>query len=288
MSPCCGVQRYRTLSESNNNIDIDGRADCTAWVFEKTKTLTHTTSNRKAQAKMIKRAIKGLFRAAGLNVSKLPKEHSVPPSALQHHKIELIYDIGANTGQYAMEARRDGYNAQIVSFEPLPEAHAQLLINAKNDPQWIIHKRVALGASEGSAMINVSKNSYSSSILPMLSTHSSAVPESIYIGQIETEVATLDSIFNRYRTKNEKTFVKIDTQGFETEVLKGAKESLPSITGVQLELSIVPLYEGQDLYRYFLDFFEKRGFLLWSILPGFGDSKTGQLLQFDAIFIRPD
>ena len=85
----------------------------------------------------------------------------------------------------------------------------------------------------------------------MLSTHSSAARKSIYIGQIETEVATLDSIFNRYRTKNERTFVKIDTQGFETEVLKGAKESLPSITGVQLELSIVPLYEGQDLYRYF-------------------------------------
>jgi FkbM family methyltransferase len=245
-------------------------------------------SNSKGPAKVIKRTIKGLFRAVGLNISKLSNKHSDPPSALQHHKIELIYDIGANTGQYAMNARREGYNAQIVSFEPLPEAHAQLLINAKDDPHWIIHKRVALGASKGSAMINVSKNSYSSSILPMLSTHSSAAPESIYVAQVETEVATLDSIFNQYRTKNEKTFLKIDTQGFETEVLKGAKESLPSITGVQLELSIVPLYEGQDLYRYFLDFFEQRGFVLWSILPAFGDSKTGQLLQFDAIFIRLD
>jgi hypothetical protein len=58
---------------------------------------------------------------------------------------------------------------------------------------------------------------------------------------------------------------------------------------VQLELSVVPLYESQLLYRDFFDFFQEAGFTLWSLAPGFADRRTSQLLQFDALFVRsPD
>ena len=93
-------------------------------------------------------------------------------------------------------------------------------------------------------------------------------------------------MFESYRKNNEKVFLKIDTQGFEREVLGGLSKNLRNIFAVQLELSIVPLYDNQELYKYFFSFFEENGFILWSLIPGFGNPTTGQLLQFDAIFVR--
>ena len=200
--------------------------------------------------------------------------------------MDLILDVGANAGQYALKIRSEGFRGKIVSFEPLPDAHATLLEKAKGDPLWIVHKRAAVGSRPGEAEINISQNSESSSILPMLNAHSTADPASSYIGKARTEVITLDSVFDSYRRSDEKTFLKIDTQGFEDRVLGGISANLKNVSGVQLELSIVPLYDGQRLYPYFFDFFEKSDFFLWSLTPGFFDSSTGQLLQFDAVFVR--
>jgi len=120
----------------------------------------------------------------------------------------------------------------------------------------------------------------------MLDAHSSAAPESIYIGSVETPIITLESVFDTYANESQKVFLKIDTQGYESEVLDGCLAKLPQIKAVQLELSTVPLYEGQKLYRDFFDFFESNGFDLWSILPGFANQATGQHLQFDAVFVN--
>ncbi len=230
-----------------------------------------------------KNVIKKLFRAVGLKISRAPEEL---PSFLIHHRIELVFDVGANIGQYAIAIRDEGYQGRIVSFEPLADAYETLLKKSLSNPLWTIHKRCALGSKPGEAEINISQNSYSSSLLPMLQTHISAAPASTYIGKSKTEVITLDSVFDTYRKSSEKTFLKIDTQGFETQVLDGASKNLQNIFAVQLELSIVPLYDNQDIYKYFFTFFEKNGFTLWSLIPGFADTATGQLLQFDAVFFR--
>ena len=231
-----------------------------------------------------KKAIKRALRITGLNVSKFTPS---PTPFLLHHKVELLLDVGANIGQFAQEKRTEGFKGKIVSFEPLPDAHNTLLKISQQDPLWIIHKRCALGSSIGETEINISQNSFSSSILPMLQKHSTAAPNSLYIGKAKTEILTIDSIFNLYHTGGgEKTFLKIDTQGFEAEVIIGASNSLENIIGVQLECSIVPLYENQYLYKHFFTFFEDNGFTLWSLIPGFFDPKTGQYLQFDAVFIR--
>jgi FkbM family methyltransferase len=228
----------------------------------------------------IKKIAKRMFGVFGLNVSK------TLPNPLLHHEIELIFDVGANIGQYAMEVRHAGFKGVIASFEPIPQIHETLLKNSENDQRWVIHKRCAVGSVSGETEINISQNSLSSSLLPMLKIHSSAAPNSIYIGKEKTEVITLDSIFQSYRGSDEKVLLKIDTQGFEKQVLDGLSENLKNIFAVQLELSIVPLYKNQETYQYFFSFFERNGFMLWSLLPGFGNSMTGQLLQFDAVFVR--
>ena len=62
---------------------------------------------------------------------------------------------------------------------------------------------------------------------------------------------------------------------------------LPKIKGVQIELSLVPLYENQLLFLGMLDYITNLGFELWDISPGFRDKQSGKLLQFDGIFFRP-
>jgi len=231
---------------------------------------------------MIKKIAKKIFNKVGLNVSSYKKY----PELLLHHKIELLFDVGANFGQYAMHARESGYKGKIISFEPLPDAYEKILKNSKNDPLWIVHKRCALGSDISEMEINISQNSQSSSILSMLHLHSSAAPESLYIDKAKTDVITLDSIFDSYRKNNEKIFLKIDVQGFESEVLKGLTLNLKNVFAVEIELSVVPLYHKQELYNYFFSFFEKNGFTLWSLTPIFRKDETGELLQFDAVFIR--
>lgn len=227
--------------------------------------------------------VRKIRKAFGLSKAK---KAILPPSPLIHHKIELLFDVGANRGQYARLVRRQGYAGKIVSFEPLPDAYEKLLQHSRNDTLWTVHERCAVGSTPGHAEINVSRNSLSSSLLPMLPAHLSAAANSLYVGKADTRIITLDSVFDAYRTDNERTFLKMDTQGYETEVLKGLTNNLSNVLGVQIELSIVPLYEHQDLYRHFLEFFKENGFLLWSLIPGFVDARTGQLLQFDAVFVR--
>jgi FkbM family methyltransferase len=242
------------------------------------------TGGVRAARTWLKRAIKRSLQQRGIRFSQM--RYADPPSPLVALGIDLVFDVGANVGQFARNAREEGYRNTIVSFEPLSDAHGLLIQSAGGDERWIVHERCALGAAPGEANMNVAQNSFSSSLLPMLATHSDAAPESVYIGHDLTRVITLDSVFDHYGVGSDRVFLKIDTQGYEKQVLDGARASLPRIMAVQLELSVVPLYESQSLYRHFFAFFEEAGFTLWSLSPGFTDRRTGQLLQFDAVFVR--
>ena len=230
-----------------------------------------------------KRLAKKSFRFFGF---ELTRYRTQGPSPLLHHKIGLLLDVGANIGQYALLSRGEGYAGKIISFEPLSMAHSVLKETAKSDSLWVIHERCAIGATNGEIEINIAGNSYSSSILPMLPAHSDAAPQSVYVGKDSAKIITLDSIFYDYRTARERVFLKIDTQGFERAVLEGAENCLRDIQAIQLELSLVALYEGQELYDYFFSYLKNAGFEIWSFVPGFTDSRTGQSLQFDAVFVR--
>lgn len=205
---------------------------------------------------------------------------------LSIHGIDIVLDVGANVGQFAMALRSAGYAQQIISFEPLSAAHAQLVRNSKRDRNWKVGPQVALGDSEGELTIHVSKNLVSSSALRMLDTHISAAPDSAYIENERVRVCTLDSIAPPYLSTSMAAFLKIDTQGYEQHVLNGAAESLERIKGIQLELSLVPLYDGQLLFDALVSRLTASGFSIWSIEPGFCDERNGRMLQVDATFFR--
>ena len=206
---------------------------------------------------------------------------------LRTNGIDLVLDVGANEGGYAITLREAGYGSRILSFEPLSTAHAKLVAAAARDESWIVAPRIALGDHDGQVTINVAGNSVSSSILPMTARHKAAAPESAYVGSEVIEVQRLDGMRHPFLEDAKTPFLKVDTQGYENQVLAGASTLLPRLRGVQLELSLHQLYGGQKLWREMIATLEGSGFELWALVPGFFDQRSGRMLQCDAIFFRP-
>ncbi len=205
---------------------------------------------------------------------------------LKHHRIDLVLDVGANVGQYAMQVRQDlGFTGEIISFEPQANAFETLQSNACKDEKWKT-LNIALGDSNGQRIISVAQNSLSSSLLEMRQVHVDAAPESKIVSREPVQVRTLDSIFDELDIKGKKPYLKVDTQGFERAVLEGASDCLKYIDIIQLEMSLTPLYEGETLFFEMSKWMVERGYSLIAIENGFTDLTSGQLLQVDGIFQR--
>jgi FkbM family methyltransferase len=237
----------------------------------------------------MKKVIKKIVRNFGFNISRYCLSNTAVAqlvNALKMTGINVVFDIGANEGQFAREIREHGYRGKIISFEPLTSARKNLLAFAARDPGWHVHEQSAIGNQDGEIEIHIAGNSVSSSVLPMLESHSSAAVGSTYVGSERVPIFKLDSIANKYLDKNSNLFIKIDTQGYEWQVLDGANESLKRTQGVLCELSLVPLYHEQRLWRDIVDRLDQYGFMLWALQKGFTNPKTGQSLQMDGIFVK--
>jgi FkbM family methyltransferase len=230
-----------------------------------------------------------LLRARHVDVVRFrPETHWLARrwSLLQAWGVDLVVDVGANDGEYATSLRRLGYRGRIVSFEPLPDAAARLRDHHALDPRWTSHE-LGLGDVPGTAELHVAGNSASSSFLPMLASHEEHAPESAFVGSTTVRIATLDELADKVIADARRPFLKIDTQGYEQRVLDGARRSIGRFVGIQLELSIEPLYDGAPGYLEMLRTIDELGFVLMGIEPGFSDRKTGRMLQFDALAFRP-
>jgi FkbM family methyltransferase len=234
--------------------------------------------------------IRELIRAVGFDVRRYRPYHNPIRRfrlSLQRREVGVVLDLGANRGQFAQALRRAGYIGRIISFEPLSAAHADLLILARCDPLWDIAPRCALAAKNGVVEINIAQNSYSSSILDMLERHTAGAPESQYIGKETVTATQLDSFLDsRPDVVGAVVALKMDTQGYEAEVLSGLNKWNGCVDVILTEMPLAKLYKGEtrfvDLYRTI----EDRGYRCISIEPAFIDPITYEVLQVDAIFER--
>jgi FkbM family methyltransferase len=202
------------------------------------------------------------------------------------HDIDLVLDVGAADGGYGQQLRKFGYTGRIVSFEPLSAAYESLSTTIATDRNWTAHN-VALGAEPGEATIHVASNSYSSSLLPMLSAHRAAAPSVQYVAEETITVARLDDVAEEAVQSALHPFLKVDTQGFEREVLAGGAATVQRCIGLQLELSFAPLYDGGMLVDEAIAWAYREGFHLVGIEQGYA-APSGEILQVDGVFVRND
>jgi FkbM family methyltransferase len=241
-------------------------------------------------ARTIRRAgrpVRSWLRRYGLDVvpSQVWGMADIRQELLAGLDIDLVVDAGANAGQYALTVRERGYGGAIFSIEPTEHAFQKLSEVASEDPLWTC-ARCALGETVGERTINVSANSYSSSLLPMLPAHADVLPKSRYVAEETVEVARLDKLISVRFADNSRIFLKADVQGFEDRVLAGASGVLQRILLVELEVTFRELYEGQMLFPELHSLVVAGGFDVVWIEPGFRDPATQRLLQADALYVR--
>jgi FkbM family methyltransferase len=217
---------------------------------------------------------------------KIERDYSHKTIKIVLSNTDLVLDVGANTGQYVNKLRKLNYSGEIISIEPLLEAHTKLEENSKSDPHWIVLDPIAIGSEEGKIKINKSINLVSSSVLDMLPAHALAAPESHYVSQEDVKITTVSNVLHNLKIDSKSILLKIDTQGYEHEVLRGALSVMDQIRFIEVELSVQELYAGQKLYIELLNMLDKLNYKLISLEKSFEDKSNGTLLQFDAIFCK--
>lgn len=198
--------------------------------------------------------------------------------------IARVIDVGANVGQYACALRHAGYEGDILSFEANPAAASRLRQAAAGDERWTI-EGVALGSEPGSMPLHVTVDSLSTSLLVPSADEQYAfmaeAPESVVV-----EVRTLDSF--HLSEDGSCTLLKLDVQGYELEVLRGAASTLAEVTAVECELSLAQIYEGQALIEDVVAHLRAAGFRPVCLSRGFTDPTSHEVIQVDGLFLRGD
>ena len=215
-----------------------------------------------------------------------PKEKPEKLGAvIKDHRIDLVLDVGANVGQTGALLRDIGYRGRIVSFEPLPSAHAALSERAASDANWTVAPRTAVGDAPGTATIHESEASDVSSLMDANADMYKAFRKTNVVKDVETPVTTLDTVYGDYVGDKDRVYLKIDTQGYEKKVLEGATETLGRIAGLQVELSLLPLYDGESSYLEILQMIHGLGFTPY-MLTETNFLNLRRQLQIDAVFFR--
>ena len=165
-----------------------------------------------------------------------------------------VLDVGANVGQYGALLREWGYPGRIVSFEPQAEAQRALERRAAADPDWQVAPRMALGARDGEVELEVSAESDMSSILPQGALLRRLSPSSAVVRKETVPLRRLDGVAGAYLAdRGPRRSSRSTRRATRPQVLAGAAGLLERLAGIQLEMALVPLYEGERPFRAMLD-----------------------------------
>lgn len=207
---------------------------------------------------------------------------------LRELEIDVVLDVGANTGQYATQLRRAGYRGRIVSFEPLSAFAEEMRRAADADPDWHVHQ-VAVGDRDGTAQIHVSPSTLSSLRAP--SDFGREWSSKLRETTVETvEVRRLESVFDEACNgiDRPRVYLKMDTQGFDLEAFRGAGPRIRDIVGMQSEVACLPLYEGMPRLPEQLTEYEAAGFEIAGMFPVSRHHDTMRIIEFDLVMVRAD
>lgn len=238
-----------------------------------------------AKGSAVSGRLRCLLESRGISISRSPLAHSTQRvRLLRTERISAVLDVGASVGEYAQSLRWAGYRGRIVSYEPLPAMFERLNTRAAGDPKWLA-RPVALGSAPGTANLHVAGDMVSSSLLPQLPPMAAAAPQAWHLGDERVTVTTLDDE-RRHWSSDDRLLLKLDVQGYELEVLRGASRTLESVAAVEVELSLQALYAGQPAFGDQVAVLRDLGFELVSLENVFVDQNIPRLLQVDGLFVR--
>jgi FkbM family methyltransferase len=204
---------------------------------------------------------------------------------LDSRNVDLVIDVGANTGQYALAARDSGYDRRIVSFEPLAAAFIELQAAATGDSLWTCHQ-LGLGQRSEARRLNVAADSVCSSFLATTPRARELESGTHYVATELVQVRPLAGIWPDIAAGVTSGYLKVDVQGYELEVIAGAAGVLSAIQAIELELSLSRMYQGMPLAPEAIAVLSKMGFRLFAFECIFDDPQSGEMLQLDTIFVR--
>ena len=198
--------------------------------------------------------------------------------------VQTVIDVGAHNGEFSSAVHSVLQNARIYAFEPLPECCEKIRKDlGKNGFLKVF--QVAIGDESGSVKFWRSSFSKASSILPMSNLHQAAFPWSAESEAIEVPLKSLDEFADTLELQP-KTLLKIDVQGFEDRVLRGAAHILDKVDFVLVEVSVAPLYDGQAQFDSIYSTLLGSGFEYSGNLDQLNSPLDGTVLQVDALFTR--
>jgi FkbM family methyltransferase len=228
----------------------------------------------------VKQLLRSLLTRLGIDVRAAPPEPDTM-DFLRSRQVDTVLDVGANVGQFGESLRSRGYHGRIISFEPVHSVFQSVNRRAVRDGNWEAHN-YALGAASGASTINVAKLSVFSSILRTRKEAVEFHEGAVTLHEESIQMRTLDEVaFELSGT----LFLKIDTQGYEKQVLLGGHRTLPRLKGVLMELPLIHLYQGTWQFHEAIKFMAAAGFVLAQIHPvNYHTKDSVSLLEVDCLF----
>lgn len=225
------------------------------------------------------------LRRRGLDVVRYRAPGADIVELIDRLGVDCVLDVGAFTGTYGRMLRDQGYRGRIMSFEPASENFELLEHEAERDSRWEV-KRIAVGSGSGVMELRLVGSPGSNSLLVPNDYARNLMPGTFRDRGIErVEVTTVDDVFDEATRGAASVFLKVDTQGFDLEVIRGAAASLERLAAIQVELSLQRTYEEQPGYLEVLAVLADRGFAPAQIHPTYRDS-TGRIVECDCVLVR--
>jgi len=242
---------------------------------------------------MIKKIIQDSMRSFGYELVPYPtpdwvRYRNILRDVLSTLSITCILDVGANVGQYASSLRAMGYADWIISFEPVSRNLQQLRTLAADDAKWRVFPW-ALGKEDGFAQINVMESSLFSSFLQPDPTSAQRFDSANRVVATErVEVKRLDGVLSECLKDIEspRIFLKLDTQGFDLQVLEGAEAVLQRIFALQSEVAFRKIYIGMPDFMQSLAQLLSKGFEVVDFVPVTREHDRLRVIEMDCIMIR--
>lgn len=209
---------------------------------------------------------------------------------LSHFEVDCVFDVGANTGQYATILRRKAdFKGRIISFEPIPEAAAEIRQKAQQDRLWTVEELALADTAEPRVFNVMAGSEFSSLSTPRNDEVGRFAAMNKPVRSITVQSETLANIFPRLQAQYgfKRPFLKMDTQGYDPAVLRGAGATLSSFIGFQSELSIRRIYQDAADFREAITFYQSLGFDLSAFVPN-NAGHFPALIEIDCIMVRRD